>query len=213
MLFAPPPKGTPGPPYRQASLTRPSAAAAGCAVVVTQRKNAGGMCCLLHPQARPGRHSARPPSLGPAPQQLAEPSLSDSRYGRRGGHVLAAPPPCMSGPPQRQASLTRPSAAAAGCAVVVTHRSVVWPPIIRPPCAAMSASSIAFAPATSFSCRMPSAIARSRAPPRQGAARHAPGAAGRGGASQPWERCPHHPSQRGRAGRSTAGNHSAGSAE
>ena len=114
VLVAPPPAGTPGPPQRQASLTRPSAAAAGCAVVVTQRKNAGGMCCLLHPQARPGRHSARPASRGPAPQQPAEPSLSDSREGRRGGHVLAAPPPCTPGPPQRQANLTRPSAAAAG---------------------------------------------------------------------------------------------------
>ena len=119
-------------------------------------KGAGGMCWLLRLHARSGRHSARPTSRGPALQQLAERSLSDSRERARGAiagcsspmharavtepgqphsaqrryswlngrcqiaekghgrHVLAAPPPWTPGPPQRQASLTQPSAAAAG---------------------------------------------------------------------------------------------------
>ena len=52
---------------------------------------------------------------------------------------------------------------------------VVWSPVTRPPCAAMSACSIVFAPAMSFSCSMLSASSRE---PRTASAR--------GSAPRPW---------------------------
>ena len=42
------------------------------------------MCWLLHPQARPGRHSAWATTCGPADQQLAERPLLDSGERARG---------------------------------------------------------------------------------------------------------------------------------
>ena len=51
---------------------------------IAEKGGRGGMCCLLRPHACPGRHSARATSRGPAPPQLAERSLSDSRERARG---------------------------------------------------------------------------------------------------------------------------------